>query len=78
MISTCKEFVLDDVMAITAIPIANIPTSGITSPVNNLTPVIRGSFSPSLSNAITIGLQPAVAGSILIPIKRFRMMNRTA
>lgn len=71
MISTCKEFVLDDVMAITAIPIANIPTSGITSPVNNLTPVIRGSFSPSLSNAITIGLQPAVAGSILIPIKRF-------
>lgn len=72
MTSTCKEFVLDDLMAITAIPIENIPATAIDSVANRLTPTIAGSgFAPSLTRAITIGMQPAEAGGILIPIRRF-------
>lgn len=70
--NNCKEFVLDDLMAIVAIPIENIPASSIDSVANRLTPTIAGTgFSPSLSDAITIGMQPAVSGGILIPIRRF-------
>ena len=70
--TNCKEFVLDDVMAITAIPLANISASSITSPVNQLSPTIPSSaIVPSmLSSSITIGLQPAVLGGTLIPIMR--------
>lgn len=70
--TNCKEFVLDDVMAITAIPLANISASSITSPVNQLSPTIPSSaIVPSmLSSSITIGLQPAVLGGTLIPIIR--------
>lgn len=72
MTNSCKEFVLDDVMAITAIPIENITSYSIHSPANNLTKLIAGNgFNPSYLNAITIGMQPAVAGGSLIPIKRF-------
>lgn len=68
----CKEFILDDVMAITAIPLANIPASSISSPVNQLTPTLpNSSISTSmLSGSITIGLQPATPGGTLIPIMR--------
>lgn len=68
----CKEFILDDVMAITAIPLANISASSITSPVNQLSPTLPSStIVPSmLSGSITIGLQPAVLGGTLIPIMR--------
>lgn len=68
----CKEFILDDVMAITAIPLANISASSITSPVNQLSPTLPSStIVPSmLSSSITIGLQPAVLGGTLIPIMR--------
>ena len=70
--TNCKEFVLDDVMAITAIPLANISASSITSPVNQLSPTLPSStIAPSmLSGSITIGLQPAVLGGTLIPIMR--------
>lgn len=71
MTPSCKEFVLDDVMAITAIPIINIPASAIGSPANRLTPTIAmAGFTPSLNNAITIGSQPALPGGALIPIRR--------
>lgn len=70
--TNCKEFVLDDVMAITAIPLANISASSITSPVNQLSPTLPSStIVPSmLSSSITIGLQPAILGGTLIPIMR--------
>ena len=65
---SCKEFYLDDVMAITAIPIADF-VLGTSS--WQLTPTINENyFSPTLSNAITIGLQAAEYGGILIPIMR--------
>lgn len=66
--STCKEFVLDDLMAITAIPVTdfNPGFSGW-----QLQPVIAvASFSPTLTRAITIGQQAATTGGILIPIMR--------
>ena len=69
---SCKEFILDDVMAVTAIPIANIPAGSIASPVNQLIPTLpKSSIAPSmLAGSITIGLQPAVLGGTLIPIMR--------
>lgn len=71
--TSCKEYYLDDAMAITAIPIANIPAISVSSPANSLTPTISKAFViPSvLSGAITIGVQPATEGGILIPIVRF-------
>lgn len=67
----CKEFVLDDLMAITAIPVSDISASDTSSPVNSITPTIREEiFNPSLDNAIVIGMQPATAGGVLVPIKR--------
>ena len=70
--TNCKEFVLDDVMAITAIPLANIPASSVTSPVNQLSPTLPSStiVSSMLPGSITIGLQPTTSGGILIPIMR--------
>lgn len=66
--TTCKEFVLDDVMAITAIPVADFAPG---TAAWQLTPTIaKTGFSPSLFGSITIGLQPAAAGRPLIPIIR--------
>ena len=71
MTYSCKEFALDDVMAITAIPLANIPANDIHSPANKLTATIsKNDFNPALTNAITIGLQPATPGGILVPIRK--------
>lgn len=68
--TNCKEFVLDDIMAITAIPVGNIPASSPTSPVNVLAPTIaKSGFNPQLTGSITIG-QQASAGGTLVPIKR--------
>ena len=66
--NNCKEFVLDDVMAITAIPVSDfIP--GVSS--WQLRPTIDGDgFAPPLTSAITIGQQPASADALLIPIMR--------
>ena len=66
--STCKEFHLDDVMAITAIPVTdfNPGFSGW-----QLQPVIaEAAFSPALTSAITIGQQPATTDGTLVPIMR--------
>lgn len=69
--ANCQEYLLDDVMAICAIPIANIPLSDPSSVANCLGPTIRkADFVPSYDGAITIGLQPAVSGGKLIPIRR--------
>lgn len=69
--TNCKEFVLDDLMAITAIPVSDISVGDVNSPVNQLTPTLDAdAFDPDLSNAIVIGRQAAVDDGILIPIKR--------
>lgn len=69
--SNCKEFLLDDMMAITAIPVSDIPAGDVDSPVNKLTPTIADNdFNPTLDNAIVIGRLAATAGGVLVPIKR--------
>lgn len=66
--TSCKEFYLDDVMAITAIPVDDYNLGTLAW---QLRPVIQeDTFFPNLENAITIGQQPAVAGGILIPIRK--------
>lgn len=67
---TCKEFVRDDVSAITAIPLSDV-FPGIVS--WQITPTIPGDeFDPSLDNAITIGLFPVTEGGALIPMMRMK------
>lgn len=69
--NNCREFELDDLMAVTAIPVADIPAGDPASPANCLAPTIDAEgFSPVLTHAIVIGMQPATAGGILIPIRR--------
>ena len=70
--TNCKEFVLDDVMAITAIPLSNISASDPASPANQLTPTIPASAITALmlANSITIGLFPIAKNVTLIPIMR--------
>lgn len=66
--SNCKEFLLDDLLAVTAIPVGDFAIG--TSPWQ-LTPTINGNyFTPPLAHAIVIGLAPAVTGGALIPIMR--------
>ena len=62
---SCKEYQLDDLMAITAVPVANISAASATSPVNALTPTVA-SFTPTMTGAIAIGMQPGAD----IPIMR--------
>jgi hypothetical protein len=65
---TCKEFFLDDVMAITAIPVTDYNPSAAAF---QLKPTIADvDFSPTLTRAVTIGQQPANTDGILIPIMR--------
>ncbi|MBR5395845.1 MAG: hypothetical protein IK144_12315 [Bacteroidaceae bacterium] len=67
--NSCKEFVLDDVMAITTVPVSDF-NAGVST--WQLTPTISGAaFSPTLTHSITIGQQPAYSGGTLIPIIRF-------
>lgn len=65
---SCTEFNLDDLLAIIAVPVADY------SPLTRdwqLKPTIpNATFSPSLTNAIAIGLQAATTGGKLIPITR--------
>lgn len=66
--NNCKEFDLDDVMAVVAIPVTDYNPG--TAPWQ-LRPVIPATgFSPTLTNAITIGIQAATTGGSLIPIRR--------
>lgn len=74
--TTCKEFILDDLMAITAIPIADYDPASISGVSTGIAPwllapvIPKAQFNPMLDDAITIGLQPAVEGGTLIPIMR--------
>lgn len=78
--NSCKEFELDDLLAITAIPVSDYTLGAYAW---QLTPTIRNSdFSASLARtekgvpssplkkAITVGLRPAITGGTLIPIIR--------
>ena len=66
--TNCKEFALDDVMSITAIPVADFNLGTLWW---QLTPTIpKTNFSPPLANSITIGQKTAATGGILIPIIR--------
>ena len=69
--TNCKEFMLDDLMAITAIPVANISTSDPASPANSVGPtIIKSGFNPSFTGAIVVGLQPVTVGGALVPIRK--------
>lgn len=65
---SCKEFELDDLLAVTAIPVADYVLG---TAAWQLKPAIpKNSFSPTLTNAVAVGLHPATDGGRLIPIKR--------
>ena len=68
IMNNCKEFALDDLMAITAIPVADYALG--TKDWQLKPTIVTTSFSPTLTNAIVIGLQPATVGGKLIPIRR--------
>jgi hypothetical protein len=62
----CKEFYLDDVKAITAVPVEDYDFWPYVSP---LQPTIAAdNLSLPLSNAIVIGQQPATSNGYLVPI----------
>lgn len=65
---SCKEFNLDDLLAITVIPVTDY-NPGL-SGWQVLPTIPNTSFSPPLSNAIAIGVQPATTGGKLVPIMR--------
>lgn len=73
--TTCKEFTLDDVLAITAIPVTKISTASATSAALALTPTISHDFTQYFdADTIAIGQAKvtkngAPIGS-LIPIMR--------
>ena len=63
---SCKEFNLDDLLAIIAIPVTDF---SLGTRDWQLKPTIPNTvFSPSLTNAIAIGIMPATTGGKLIPI----------
>lgn len=64
----CKEYELDDLLAVTAIPVSDFSPG---TAAWQLKPAIAGGqFSPPLTNAVAIGLQPATTGGRLVPIRR--------
>ena len=65
---SCKEFNLDDMLAITAIPVTDYSLG--TRDWQLKPTILNTAFSPSLTNAIAIGIKPATAGGKLIPIMR--------
>lgn len=71
--NSCQEFVLDDLMAVTAIPVADFDPgfrSWQMSPVIDATdfPPLASDDAPELANAIVIGLRAAADGGLLVPI----------
>ena len=66
--TTCKEFVLDDARAITAIPVSDYNLGTLTW---QLTPTIGAEqFADIPVSAITIGMRPYIEDGVLIPIMR--------
>lgn len=70
--TNCKEFFLDDMMAVTAIPVGNIPMTSPSSPACQLTATIAAGTvtTAMLANSITIGRQAEGQNGTLIPIMR--------
>ena len=70
--ANCREFLLDDTLAVTAIPIGNIPAGSVSSPANQLTATIdRSSITTAmLEESIAIGRDVAGVDGVLIPIIR--------
>lgn len=68
--NSCREFALDDLMAITAIPVDNLPAGDPASPVNSLKPVVDRDweFLENDDDVIVIGMRASVG--TLVPIKR--------
>lgn len=66
--NNCTEFLLDDLMAITAIPVTDYVLGTHPWQVSKTIPATQ--FAPPLANAITIGQRPAATGGTLIPIMR--------
>lgn len=66
--TNCTEFVLDDAIAITAIPISDFNLGIIPWQITPTIPAEQ--FSPTLTHAITIGMSPETPGGTLIPIVR--------
>lgn len=68
MSNNCKEFVLDDLMAITAIPVADF-MPGMAA--WQMTPTINAAaLSLPLTHAIVIGQKAATQGGAVIPMMR--------
>lgn len=65
--TSCREYFLDDTLAITAIPVDDILATSPSSPALQLTPTVAR-FTPTLTRAVTIGILPAAASVPLIPI----------
>ena len=65
---SCKEFNLDDMLAITAIPVTDYSLG--TRDWQLKPTILNTAFSPPLTNAIAIGIQPATAGGKLLRIMR--------
>ena len=66
--NNCKEFDLDDMLAVTAIPVEDYNPDTASW---QLSPTIDSAyFTPVLTHAIVIGMQPAVTGGEVIPIIR--------
>lgn len=62
----CSEFVLDDLLAIIAIPVTDYNPGFSLWQLTQTIPIAE--FLPVLDNAIAIGQKPAVADGALIPI----------
>ena len=63
---SCKEFYLDDVMAIVAVPVDDYDFWPYVSPLQPT--IARANLSLPMTNAIVIGQQAATDGGNLIPI----------
>lgn len=65
----CGEYTYDNLLAITAIPVTDYDLGSLDW---QLKPTIRNTaFSPPINaKTIVIGLQPAVTGGFLVPMKR--------
>ena len=64
----CSEYELDDLTAITAIPVTDYNPG--TAAWQLKTTIPASAFSPVLDRSVTIGLRPAAAGASLVPIVR--------
>ena len=74
--NNCREFLLDDLLAVTAIPVTDYDPGMASWQLAPTVPAAQ--FSPTLTNATVIGLKPATANGRLIPIVRMTGKARDA